>query len=101
MKGLLQKMEDVELLYLKKDLHTEDSAIRELIEQELQFREQEHKKICATCGNNLMGINQFTILFGPEGFKKRASFCGLDCVDQFTAKLRESKYEENPLSQQH
>lgn len=92
MKNLLQKMEDVELWHLKKDLHAEDSAMHDLIEEELRYRAQDHKKMCVACGNSLMGTNQFTLLFGPEGLKKRASFCGLDCLDQFTQKLREHKY---------
>lgn len=101
MKGLLSKMEDIELHHLKKDLLEEDSVMRQLIEQELSRRALEHKHICTACGSDLQGTNQFTLLFGPEGFKKRASFCGLDCMEQFTAKLREHKYKAaQPPTQQ-
>jgi hypothetical protein len=91
---MLSKMDDLELFELKQDISNEDSKFSDMINNEIKRRESEHKKFCATCGAELNGINQFTLLFGPEGLKKRASFCGIDCLEEFLGRLRESKYKE-------
>ena len=101
LKNTLSKMDDLELFELKKDLGSENSDFYNLINKEIKKRQTEHKKICATCGAELKGINQFTLMFGPEGFKKRASFCGIDCLEEFLEKLRENKYKKTKIEINH
>ena len=46
-------------------------------------------KVCPTCENK---INEkeahYTLIFGPVDFKKKASFCGHDCLTFFIDKIK-------------
>lgn len=78
-----------ELLLLKRDL--EIGNIERLINKRIEHFKTEKKIICATCNAEIAdsGDNQFTLVFGPRDFKKRATFCAMDCMLYFTDKLKE------------
>ena len=82
-----------ELMRLKNDLDTGAITIKRLLEEKIKKRLREHERICATCSNNLnfYKINNYTLIFGPDDFKKKASFCGLDCLEYFIIKLKDMK----------
>ena len=82
-----------ELMRFKSDLDTGAIAIKRLLEEKIKRKLKEHEKICATCSNNLdfYKTNNYTIIFGPDDFKKKASFCGLDCLEYFIIKLKDMK----------
>lgn len=80
-----------ELMRFKSDLDSGAITIKKLMEEKIKKKLKEHEKICATCSNNLnfYKSNNYTIVFGPDDFKKKASFCGLDCLEYFIIKLKE------------
>src|SRR3989338_4184986 len=82
-----------ELMRFKSDLDSGAIAIKRLLEEKIKKRRKEHEKICATCSNtlNFYKSSNYTIVFGPDDFKKKASFCGLDCLEYFIIKLKELK----------
>ena len=88
---LLDALSYEELQGLKKDLDQQGLATKRSVEEKIKKKLKEHEKICATCSNtlNFYKSNNYTIVFGPDDFKKKASFCGLDCLEYFIIKLKE------------
>ena len=82
-----------ELMRFKSDIDSGAITIKKLVEEKIKKRLKEHEKICATCSSdmNFYRASNYTIIFGPDDFKKKASFCGLDCLEYFVAKLKELK----------
>ena len=104
-----RKFEDVidvldynELMRFKTDLDSGAIALKKLIEENVKRKLKEHEKTCATCSGelNFYKTSNYTIIFGPDDFKKKASFCGLDCLEYFVAKLKDlkSKPKEDNVS---
>ena len=82
-----------ELMRFKNDLDSGAITLKKLLEEKIKKRLKEHEKTCATCSNNLnfYKTNNYTLVFGPDDFKKKASFCGLDCLEYFMIKLKDMK----------
>ena len=89
----LSSLEHYELVKLKKDIEKGNLDIEKEIVGNIKIREKKHGKNCTTCSNTLdpYNSNSYTIIFGPEDFKKKGSFCGLDCLEYFLIKLKEMK----------
>ena len=77
----------------KGDLDSGAITVKKLLEEKIKKKLKEHEKVCAICSNslNFYKSNNYTIIFGPDDFKKKASFCGLDCLEYFIIKLKEIK----------
>lgn len=82
-----------ELMRFKSDLDTGAITLKRLLEEKIKKKLKEHEKICATCSNDLdfYKTNNYTLVFGPDDFRKKASFCGLDCLEYFMIKLKDMK----------
>ena len=82
-----------ELMRFKNDLDSGAITLKKLVEEKIKKKLKEHEKICATCSSplNFYNTNNYTLLFGPDDFKKKASFCGLDCLEYFIIKLKDMK----------
>lgn len=82
-----------ELMRFKSDMDTGAMTVKRLLEEKIKAKLKEHEKVCATCSNNLnfYKANNYTLVFGPDDFKKKASFCGLDCLEYFILKLKNMK----------
>ena len=82
-----------ELMRFKNDLDSGAITLKKLLEEKIKRKLREHEKICATCSNqlNFYKTNNYTVIFGPDDFKKKASFCGLDCLEYFIIKLKDIK----------
>ena len=82
-----------ELMRFKNDLDSGAVTLKKLLEEKIKRKLKEHEKVCATCSNNLnfYRTSNYTLVFGPDDFKKKASFCGLDCLEYFIIKLKEMK----------
>ncbi len=77
-----------DLKAIEKDLY--EGNIGKLIKQNLNKIESISPKTCATCGTELKKP-AYVLEFGRQDFRKRASFCGLDCLSFFTSKLSAEK----------
>ena len=82
-----------ELMRFKNDFDNGAITLKRLLEEKIKKKLKEHEKVCATCSNqlNFYKTNNYTLIFGPDDFKKKASFCGLDCLEYFIIKLKEMK----------
>lgn len=79
-----------ELMRFKGDLDSGAITLKRLLEEKIKQKLREHEKTCATCSNtlNFYRTSNYTLVFGPDDFKKKASFCGLDCLEYFIIKLK-------------
>lgn len=76
-----------ELSLIQKDLVA--GTIDRLVQQRLH--ELQPTKTCPTCGNELSITQQkFSLEFGPQGLRQRATFDELDCLTYFIEKLKPS-----------
>ena len=82
-----------ELMRFKNDLDTGAVTLKKALEEKIKKKLKEHEKVCATCSNtlNFYKTNNYTLVFGPDDFKKKASFCGLDCLEYFINKMKDMK----------
>lgn len=92
MEGLKEVIDDLsygELKELENNLK-KGSDIKDLLKDKIEVIEKRNARICATCGNPLdaFSLTNLSLMFGPEDFKKRASFCAFDCLEHFTIKLK-------------
>jgi len=89
-----------ELMRFKMDVDSGAVKLKKLLEDKIKRSLREHEKTCATCSSalNFYKASNYTLVFGPDDFKKKASFCGLDCLEYFIIKLkdlREKPKEDN------
>ena len=91
--NFLSTLEHYELVKLKQEIEKGNLDVIKEIRGNIKDLEKRHSTICTTCSNTLdhYNVNNYTIIFGPEDFRKKASFCGLDCLEYFTIKLKEMK----------
>lgn len=93
LKEFLGSLEHYELVQLKQGLDKGSLDMGKAIQERINEHEKKHAKFCATCSNTMDPYNtsNYTIVFGPDDFRKKASFCGLDCLEYFLIKIREIK----------
>jgi len=79
-----------ELLTLKQDISRGAPLLQKVIDQQLQVLETSNCKMCAHCGTSINEAynHNMTFTFGPSDFRKKATLCGMDCLDQFLNKIR-------------
>ena len=82
-----------ELMRFKGDIDSGAITLKKLLEERIKNKLKEHEKSCATCSSELKyySTSNYTLVFGPDDFKKKASFCGLDCLEYFIGKLKSIK----------
>ena len=90
-KEMVNALEYDDLVRVKKDLDHGAIHLKNLIQVKIKEHVLNHKKSCATCHNqiNPYSTNNFTLVFGPEDFRKKASFCAVDCLEYFLKQLKE------------
>ena len=90
---LLEGLDYNELMRFKTDIDGGALQVKRILEDSIKKKLKEHEKVCSTCSNmlNFYKANNYTIVFGPDDFKKKASFCGLDCLEYFVIKLKDMK----------
>tara|TARA_B100001964_G_C14261556_1_gene615823 strand:- start:8646 stop:8969 length:324 start_codon:yes stop_codon:yes gene_type:complete len=90
---LIDVLDYDELIRFKKDLDDKGIALKKLVQEKIKARLKEHEKSCASCSNDLefYKTNNYTLVFGPDDFKKKASFCGMDCLEYFLINLKQMR----------
>jgi hypothetical protein len=90
LKEVIENFEYNELIKIQKDIENGGIHIKRLIDTEIKKKHAEHEKFCAVCQKRIdpEDINNFTLVFGPDSFKKKASFCALDCMEYFMANIK-------------
>ena len=89
----LNSLEHYELVKLKQELEKGNLDLTKALQNKIKEHEKKHAKYCTTCSNTLdpYNTNNYTLIFGPDDFRKKASFCGLDCLEYFLIKLKQMK----------
>ncbi len=91
---MIQGLDEAELYKLKADLDHGAVHLKKLVVAKLKELEARSRGVCATCGSSLADAKKsYTLVFGPDGFKKKASFCELDCLEYFLSKLKAMRKE--------
>ena len=95
---LVDNLDYDELIKIKRDLDSGGVHIKRLINFKIKEKELAHKKECANCGRPIdpFSTSNYTVIFGPEDFKKKATFCAYDCMKYFMDSLQEQKRRQSP-----
>ena len=93
LKDLINILDFDELLKVKKDLEKNSIHLKRLIDRKIEEKKNIHSRHCSYCSGPINPYNRenFTLLFGPEDFKKKATFCGMDCLKAFMLEIEEIK----------
>ena len=94
LREIVDNLEHEDLIKLQKDLEEEEGIhIKKLVSEKIQQIEENEKAVCVVCGNpiNPYYTEHYTLISGPRDFRKKASFCALDCLEYFLKNLKESK----------
>ena len=93
---LLEKLDYADLARLQKDLHSGGADLKRMVNEKVRHAVENQSRICVTCGTaiNPFNINDYSLVFGPHDFKKRASFCALDCLEYFLRGLKKTAPEQ-------
>lgn len=82
-------MDEAELRQVKQDI--EEGNIQRLVNQTLAARQEDNpNKVCPVCHAPITDTAE-TLVFGPAGLRKKASFCAFDCLEFFITRLKEQK----------
>lgn len=89
LRDIIDSLDYYELLRIKKDLNDGGFHLKNFLDAHITEREKDHFAVCAVCANEIDSESTqiFTLLFGPVGFKKKATFCGKDCLEYFLGNL--------------
>lgn len=92
---LIESLDEDDLKLIKKDL--EVGNIERLISKKLQEKkETDFNKVCPVCQSEI-GEENMTLIFGPKGLRKKASFCAIDCLEYFLNRIKnDNKNRYNP-----
>jgi len=80
-------LEDLEKIQL--DVHSGAKHMRHLVDLKIKEMKSSRDSQCAICGRDLNeNSSNFTLIFGPHDFKKKGSFCEIDCLIYFINQLK-------------
>lgn len=77
---LIDELSYEELLLLKKDF--EQGILRKLLDKRLEAFDNP-TLVCPVCERPVSENKDIVLVFGPEGFRQKARFCGQDCLKYF------------------
>jgi hypothetical protein len=88
---MLGALEYSDLLKIQRDLSSGGLFVQNVVDRKLRELETTHRKLCATCGKEMHVETDdvYTLVFGERTIKKKASFCGIDCLENFTDVLKD------------
>jgi hypothetical protein len=91
----IRSMDYADLVRLHEDLKQGGHALRRMVTDKILEKEKEHGKHCAVCQSDVdpHSTTNFTLLLGPEGLKRKASFCAIDCLKYFISNIEKRKAE--------
>ncbi len=97
---LLEALNYEDLVMLKKDIDSQALSTKRIVEEKLKKKMREFEKTCSVCQNDLRfySTSNYTLIFGPDDLQKKASFCGIDCLEYFIGHLRQIKSGRRPES---
>ena len=99
LRDVIDSLSTEELIKIMNDLKNGSVHIKRLVNSKIKERMSQHEEYCSVCGQKLnpSSVNNYTLVFGPSDFRKKASFCGLDCLEYFLMELKEIKRPKRPV----
>ena len=95
LKDVLDMIELEELMKIKEDIEqTSGAHLKKLVEHKIRQKKEGHDEgVCSTCLGAVQpyAVENYSLVFGPGDFKKKASFCSIDCMNNFVKNLEKSK----------
>lgn len=90
---ILGSLEYSELQRLKRDLDSGGLLTQHVVNSKINEVETSNRSFCASCTRSLVPDKNeiYTLVFGENTIKKKASFCGMDCLHDFLTVLRQDK----------
>ncbi len=97
LRDVIDSLEFDELQRMKKDVESGGFHLKKFLDEKIKEETKKHERICANCNCTIdpYSTNNFTLLFGPDDFLKKATFCGPDCMEYFLRDLKEIKRVRN------
>jgi hypothetical protein len=91
LKEAINSVDYHELVDLHEDLEKGGVATKQLIKDAILAKEKELGKLCHVCQSELdpNSTHNYTLLLGPEGLRRKASFCALDCLKYFLSDMEQ------------
>jgi len=98
LRDIVHVIDYYELLRIKKDLEQGGIHLKKFIQAEIDERHKQHSVFCSTCDTEIdpKSTTTTTLMFGPHDFKKKATFCGRDCLSYFLKNIDEMKNGHAP-----
>ena len=84
-----------ELVNMKRDIDKGGMEINQVLTQKIKEELKKHNVYCSICNVKIdpYSTSNFTLIFGPEDLKKKATFCALDCMEYFLNNLKKIREE--------
>ncbi len=97
LRDVIDYLDSDELLRIKVDLEKGGIHLKDFVSIKLKERENLHRQICSNCQADIdpHSTSIYTLVFGPSDFKKKATFCGMDCLEYFLESIKEMKLKKN------
>jgi len=81
-----------DLRMIEKDI--EEGNVSKIVRKRIEQYERS-SKTCPVCYKEIVEGNEaFTLIFGSPDFKKKASFCALDCLEFFISKIKNKEIKQ-------
>ena len=95
LRDIIDSIEYDELVKMKKDLENGGFHLKQFVEHKIKEEEKKHEVHCSNCSTKIdpKSSSTFTLIFGPDDFKKKATFCGMDCLEYFLKELKQIRRE--------
>ena len=91
-KEFVEAVDEEELYKLQYDLTKGSVGLKQMVEEKIKAIENEPRKSCAVCGEELVDKEgTYSLIFRHEKLKKKASFCAFDCMEFFLTKLKKAQ----------
>ncbi|MFH1849490.1 MAG: hypothetical protein ABH879_04860 [archaeon] len=92
-RDVIESLDDTELRKMQKDLDEGGVHLRDLVTNKITERENQHRAFCSVCSTEIspQSTTSYTLVFGPHDFRKKATFCALDCLEYFLSNLKKMR----------
>ena len=90
LRDVVDSLDFNELVKMQQDLASGGFHLRKFLDKVISEKKNLHADHCATCSAPFTPTSRhnFTLVFGPDDFRKKASFCGFDCLEHFIKELK-------------
>lgn len=88
---IVEMIEFNELVNMKRDIDNGGMEIEKIITQKIKEELKKHNVYCSICNSKIdpYSTSNFTLIFGPDDLRKKATFCALDCMEYFLENLKD------------